>query len=68
MAKKKKHGGKRPGSGRPVSPEGRTIAVTVTIPEGLVGGLKALSKTEGWSKSKAVSEAIKELLKRKKIA
>jgi len=68
MAKKKKHGGKRPGSGRPVGPEGRTIAVTVTIPEALVSGLKALSKTEGWSKSKAVSEAIRELLKRKKLA
>jgi Ribbon-helix-helix protein, copG family len=68
MAKKKKHGGKRPGSGRPVSPEGRTIAVTVTIPEGLVNGLKAMAKSEGWSKSKAVSEAIRELLKRKKLA
>jgi hypothetical protein len=68
MAKKKKHGGKRPGSGRPVNPEGRTIAVTVTIPEGLVNGLKAMAKAEGWSKSKAVSEAIRELLKRKKIA
>jgi hypothetical protein len=63
---KKKRGGKRPGAGRPVNPEGRAVTVTVTIPEGLVNGLKALAKTEGWSKSQAVSEAIRCLLKRKK--
>ena len=61
---KKKHGGKRPGAGRPANPEGRTIAITVSVPEGLVHGLKALSKTEGWSKSRAVSEAIRGFLKR----
>ena len=68
MAKKKKHGGKRPGAGRPASPEGRAVTVAVSLPEGLVHGLKALAKTEGWSKSRAVSEAIRELLKRKKLA
>jgi Ribbon-helix-helix protein, copG family len=68
MAKKKKRGGKRPGAGRPTNPEGRAVTVTVTIPEGLVNGLKALAKAEGWSKSKAVSEAIRGLLKRKKGA
>ena len=65
---KKKRGGKRQGAGRPVNPEGRAVTVTVTIPEGLVSGLKALSKLEGWSKSHAVSEAIRGLLKRKKLA
>jgi metal-responsive CopG/Arc/MetJ family transcriptional regulator len=62
---KKKHGGKRPGAGRPASPEGRTITIAASIPEGLVQGLKALAKTEGWSKSRAVTEAIRSLLKRK---
>jgi metal-responsive CopG/Arc/MetJ family transcriptional regulator len=65
---KKKRGGKRPGAGRPVNPEGRAVTVTVTIPESLVQGLKAMSKTEGWSKSQAVCEAIRGLLKRKKLA
>ena len=68
MVKKKKHGGKRPGAGRPTNPEGRAVTVAVSLPEGLVNGLKALAKSEGWSKSRAVSEAIRELLKRKKIA
>ena len=68
MAKKKKRGGKRLGAGRPVNPEGRAVSVTVTIPEGLVQGLKALAKSNGWSKSKAVSEAIRGLLKRKTSA
>ena len=68
MAKKKKRGGKRPGAGRPVSPEGRSVSVTVSIPEGLVNGLKALAKANGWSKSHAVSEAIRGLLKRKTSA
>jgi hypothetical protein len=63
---KKKRGGKRPGAGRPVNPDGRTISVTVTIPEGLVNDLKALAQAQGWSKSHAVSEAIRSLLKRKK--
>jgi len=65
---KKKHGGKRPGAGRPANPEGRTITISVSVPEGVVHGLKALAKTEGWSKSKAVTEAIRGLLKRKSSA
>jgi Ribbon-helix-helix protein, copG family len=68
MAKKKQRGGKRPGAGRPVNPEGRSVTVTVSVPEALVNGLKSMAKAEGWSKSKAVSEAIRSLLKRKKIA
>ena len=42
MAKKRRVG-KRPGAGRPVSPEGRAVTVAVSIPEGLVHGLKALT-------------------------
>ena len=68
MAKKKQRGGKRPGAGRPVNPDGRAVTVTVTIPESLVIDLKALAKAEGWSKSQAVSDAIRSLLKRKKHA
>jgi Ribbon-helix-helix protein, copG family len=67
MAKKKQpsRGGKRDGAGRPVNPEGRAIAVTVSLPESLVHDLKARAKSKGWSKSKAVSEAIRSLLKPK---
>ena len=37
MAKKAQHGGKRPGAGRkPAHPEGRTVTIAATVPEGLV--------------------------------
>lgn len=68
MAKKKQHGGKREGSGRPVSPEGRAIMVSVSIPEGLVADLDALAASRGWGRSKAVTEAVRAFLKRKKGA
>ena len=68
MAKKKQHGGKREGAGRPVSPEGRTIMVAVSVPEGLVADLDALAASKNWGRSKAVTEAIRAFLKGKKGA
>jgi hypothetical protein len=69
MAKKKPtgRGGPREGSGRPVeNTEGKTITIAASVPEGLVADLKARATAEGWSLSKAVTEAIRGLLKRKK--
>jgi hypothetical protein len=60
---KKKHGGKRPGSGRPVnSPEGKTVVMTASVPAQLVMELNALSEEEGWNRSEAVTMAIRKLL------
>ncbi|MEX2167946.1 MAG: ribbon-helix-helix domain-containing protein [Pirellulales bacterium] len=67
MAKKKQHGGKREGAGRrPSNPEGRTIAIAATIPETLVARLDELAKNEGWSRSEAITAAIRKLLGRKR--
>jgi hypothetical protein len=67
MAKKKAaHGGARPGAGRPPNPEGRTVAITATVPESLAEALEAVAQTEGWSRSKAVTEAIRAFVARKK--
>jgi hypothetical protein len=68
MAKKKAWGGKRAGAGRPANPEGKAVTVIASVPESLVAGLDALSEQEGWNRSKAVTEAIRGLLKRKKRA
>ena len=66
MAKTKQHGGKRKGAGRPVSPEGRTMMVAVSIPEGLVADLDALAASKSWGRSKAVTEAVRSFLKCKR--
>jgi hypothetical protein len=69
MAKKKAaHGGARPGSGRPVAnpDEGKAVLVTASVPSGLVERLDALAEAEGWNRSRAVTEAIRGLLQRKK--
>ena len=69
MAKKQsKRGGKREGAGRPVGDEGRAVTVVASVPETLVDGLDARAKQEGWSRSRAVTEAIRVLLKRKNRA
>ena len=65
MAKKLQHGGKRPGAGRPANPEGRAATIVASVPESLVAGLDARAAAEGWSRSKAITEAIRALLKRK---
>jgi hypothetical protein len=66
MAKKKQHGGRRKGAGRKPGKDGPVVVMAVSVPESLATGLKALAEKEGWSKSKAVSEAIRGLLKRTK--
>jgi predicted transcriptional regulator len=68
MAKKKAvgRGGVREGAGRPASEEGKAVVVTASVPESLVERLDALAESEGWGRSRAVTEAIRGLLKRKK--
>jgi hypothetical protein len=67
MAKKKAaHGGARPGAGRKPSAEGPAVTVVASVPQSLVERLDALAEAEGWGRSKAVTEAIRGLLKRKK--
>jgi len=63
MAKKQTHGGKRKGSGRkPTNPEGRTQLVAVTVPIELVEQLDGVAKKQGWTRSGAVTEAIRGLV------
>jgi hypothetical protein len=69
MAKKKAaHGGARAGAGRKpsVPDEGKAVILTASVPEGLVQRLAQLAEAEGWSRSKAVTEAVRLLLARKK--
>jgi metal-responsive CopG/Arc/MetJ family transcriptional regulator len=68
MAKKMQHGGARKGAGRPANPEGKAVTVVASVPESLVAALDAVAETEGWNRSKAVTEAIRGLVKRKKRA
>ncbi len=67
MAKKRQHGGAHAGAGRkPANPEGPTTTVVATVPETLVASLDDVAKAEGWNRSRAVTEAIRGLVKRKK--
>ena len=67
MAKKKQHGGKRIGAGRKVvSPDGPAVAVTATVPSGLVSQLDAHAEQQGWSRSEAITRAIRALLGEKR--
>lgn len=68
MAKKKKqHGGARKGSGRkPTNPEGKAVVVTASVPEGLVAKLDAMSAENDWSRSAAVTEAIRRMVSAKR--
>jgi metal-responsive CopG/Arc/MetJ family transcriptional regulator len=68
MAKKKAWGGARKGAGRPANPEGKAVTIVASVPESLAAGLDERAQAEGWSRSKAVAEAIRALLKRKKGA
>ena len=65
MAKKVSHGGKRKGAGRPPSTGEKTVVVAVSVPESLAGDLDRYAEAKGWSRSKAVTEALIALLKRK---
>lgn len=64
MAKKAQHGGKREGAGRPPKDD-KTVVIAASVPEALAGDLDSFAKAQGWSRSKAVTEAIRGLLKRK---
>jgi hypothetical protein len=69
MAKKKPHGGKREGAGRKTGPEGPAVIVAASIPSTLAEALDAHAAKRGWSRSQAVTEAIRGLLgKRKPVA
>ena len=66
MAKKKSTvGGKREGAGRPTGPDGPTAVLAVSVPEKLISELDRLCEAKEWKRSKAVTEAIRGLLKRK---
>lgn len=62
MAKKKQRGGARPGAGRPVGPDGPTVTMAVTVPESLLGRLDAMAEANDWSRSEAVTNAIRALV------
>ena len=67
MAKKKaKVGGRREGAGRKVGAEGMATVITASVPESLVTGLDEVAAAEGWGRSRAVTEAIRAFVKRKK--
>ncbi len=68
MAKKATHGGKRKGAGRPPKTDGKAVTIAVTVPGDLAGDLDRFATAKGWSRSKAVTEALMGLLKRKKHA
>jgi hypothetical protein len=69
MAKKKQHGGARPGSGRKVAEAGRAVVIAVSVPGPIAEELDAYAQSKGWSRSKAVMQAIQGLLgKRKPVA
>ncbi len=65
MAKKAQHGGTRKGAGRPPKEHGKAVTIAVTVPEDLAGELDAFAKAKGWTRSKAVTEALTAMLKRK---
>jgi hypothetical protein len=62
MAKKKQHGGKRKGAGRPVNPEGPAVTVVASVPSSLVERMDELAGKQGWSRSEAVTNAIRGLV------
>ncbi len=62
----KQRGGARPGAGRKPGPEGRTAMLAVTVPETLIAQLDELAAARGWGRSKAVTEAIRRLVKAKR--
>lgn len=69
MGKKKSHGGKRPGAGRPqASPDGPAVILAVSVPSGLVAELDARAEKEGWGRSEAVTRAIRSLLGKRQPA
>jgi len=68
MAKKAQHGGRRPGAGRPPKEGIRTVVIAASVPQDLAGDLDDFAQAKGWSRSKAVTEALRGLLKRRSRA
>jgi metal-responsive CopG/Arc/MetJ family transcriptional regulator len=66
MAKKVAHGGRRKGAGRPPKEDGKTVVIAASVPEELAVDLDRFAEANGWSRSKAVTEALRGLLARKK--
>ena len=68
MAKRKKqHGGRREGAGRPIAdPEGKAVIVAASVPGELAERLDAYAAKKGWNRSKAITEAIRGLLDAKR--
>lgn len=57
-------GGRRTGAGRKVAnPEGPAEPVGVSIPVALMAELDAMAKDRDWTRSQAVTEAIRRLVK-----
>jgi len=64
---KAQHGGARLGAGRKVSnPEGKVVMMAVSVPEALVDQLDQKAEQNGWSRSRAATEAIRRFVKGKK--
>lgn len=64
MAKKRTHGGKRAGAGRPLAnpDEGKAVVIAASVPGELVELLDRIAKQMGWNRSQAITEAIRGLL------
>jgi hypothetical protein len=65
MAKKPQHGGKRPGAGRPLKDGDKRVVIGVSVPESLATALDNFAEAKGWSRSKAVTVAMRALIKGK---
>lgn len=63
MAKKKRLGGRREGSGRKlIHPEGATAPMTVRVPVALIDRVDALAEKREQSRSEIATEAIRGFL------
>ena len=64
MAKKLAHGGKRKGAGRPPK-EHKAVTIAVSVPDDVAASLETYREAKGWSRSMAVTEALRSMLKRR---
>jgi len=63
---KAQHGGSRPGAGRKqANPEGPAVVVTASVPSGLMERLNAIAEKRQWTRSQAITEAVRAFLKRR---
>ena len=60
-------GGARPGSGRPpMHPEGKTTRIGITIPQPLLDKLDDWRESRDMNLSQAITEAMRQFLKRRR--